>query len=612
MKAATDTRNISCGTEVPTETYSDQPYIVRTDDGAWLCVVTTGPGLEGQSGQHVVTLRSVDRGASWSAPVDVEPSGGPEASYAVLLKGPTGRLYCFYNHNTDNLRRVKADDPPFAGGWCTRVDSLGHFVFRWSDDHGRSWSAARYEVPIRRMAIDRENAYGGELMFFWNVGRPFLRGRAAYVPLHKVGGFGHGFFTRSEGVLLRSRDLLATADPSRASWETLPEGDSGLRTPPGGGLIAEEQCFVPLSDGSLFAVYRSIDGHPVCSRSTDGGRSWTVPRYMAFADGRRMKHPRAANFMWRCSNGRYLYWFHNHGGRFIPERAATDPGYPYQNRNPVWLCGGIEVNGPEGYDIAWSQPEIALYDDDPWIRMSYPDLVEEGGRYWLSETQKNVARVHELDPRLLESLWCQHELRRSERDGLLLEREGTALGGDVAMPELPHFSERDDRRADHGGRDVRAGISIEVSFVLRSREPGQTLLDSRAADGRGICLRTGADRTVELLLCDGQTLAVWDTDPGAVLAGGRHHLVAIADGGPRIISFVLDGRLLDGGEARQFGWGRFSPALTGAAGSDRLRIAPALDGTVSLLRIYGRALLTSEAVGNWRAAGSPDVGTCGG
>jgi len=68
-----------------------------------------------------------------------------------------------------------------------------------------------------------------------------------------------------------------------------------------------------------------------------------------------------------------------------------------------------------------------------------------------------------------------------------------------------------------------------------------------------------------------------------------------------VISFVVDGALCDGGTHRQFGWGRFSPHLQGANGADVLRIGPALDGEVLGLRIYGRALRTSEAIGNWRA-----------
>jgi hypothetical protein len=67
---------------------------------------------------------------------------------------PCGRVYAFYNHNTDNVREVKRED----GGVCRRVDSLGHYVFRYSNDHGRSWSASRYPVPVREFECDRNPA----------------------------------------------------------------------------------------------------------------------------------------------------------------------------------------------------------------------------------------------------------------------------------------------------------------------------------------------------------------------------------------------------------------------------------------------------------------------
>ena len=54
-----DARLISTGKIIPSEGYADQPYIVKTDDGAWLCVMTTGTGKEGDTGQHVVSMRSL-------------------------------------------------------------------------------------------------------------------------------------------------------------------------------------------------------------------------------------------------------------------------------------------------------------------------------------------------------------------------------------------------------------------------------------------------------------------------------------------------------------------------------------------------------------------------
>jgi hypothetical protein len=80
-----------------------------------------------------------------------------------------------------------------------------------------------------------------------------------------------------------------------------------------------------------------------------------------------------------------------------------------------------------------------------------------------------------------------------------------------------------------------------------------------------------------------------------------HHLVAVVDGGPKIISFIVDGKLCDGGGYRQFGWGRFSPDFYDANGGEDVRIAPEVEGEVLGLRIYGRYLRISEAIGNCRA-----------
>jgi len=597
MNDCSDPRNIALGREIPTHTYSDQPYVVQADDGAWVCVVTTGPGLEGARGQHIVSLRSSDQGRTWSEPVDVEPSDGPEASYAVLLKAPGGRLFCFYNHNTDDVRAVKADDPPYSGGLCPRVDSQGYFVFKFSDSCGKSWSAKRYPIPVRAMAIDRENPYKGGIRYFWNVGKPFIHNDAVFVPLTKVGGLGHGFFTRSEGVLLRSSNLLHVEDPDAATWETLPDGDEGLRAPEGGGPIAEEQSFVVLSDGSFYCVYRTIDGHPAYTISRDGGHTWTKARYQRYADGRTMKHPRAANFVWKCSNGRYLYWFHNHGGAW------------YQDRNPAWLCGGVESDTLSGKTILWSQPEIVLYDDDPFVRISYPDLIETGFRYFLTETQKDIARVHGIDPKLVKGLWGQFEKPALATEGLILSlpRNGAAVPGETPMPSLPAFCERDSNRPDYASRDLRAGFTLELVVDFDSPAPGQVLLDNRLKSGKGFALQTTTRRRLEIMLNDGRTENRWTSDPDRLSPRRRHQVAVLVDGGPKIIFFVVDGRLCDGSDFRQFGWGRFSPILRDVNGSATLRIGPTVQGKVVMLRVYNRALRVSEIMGNhrFRALGLP-------
>lgn len=588
-----DTRNLSGGREIPVENYCDQPYVLRTDDGAWLCTVTTGPGKEGNPGQHIVAMRSTDQGKTWTDRVDVEPSGGPESSYAVLLKVPGGRIYCFYNHNTDNMREVIGDPAFYNGKKEKRVDSLGYFVFKYSDDGGRTWSPGRTNVPIREFAIDRENPYGGKVRFGWNVGKPFVLEGAAYVSFHKVGGFGEGFFTRSEGALLRSDNILSERDPDKIRWETLPDGNVGLRAPAGGGPIAEEQSYVTLSDGSIYAIYRTVDGRPACSTSRDGGHIWSQPRYVCYADGRPIRQPRAANFAWKCANGKFLYWFHNNGW------TGYNFGPGAGSRNVAWLCGGIERDG----DIAWSQPEVVLYAGDFFSGPSYPDLIEEGGRYFLTETQKTSARVHEMDRDLVEGLWAQLEGTAGTvvPGGLILDlpKDG-AMPSQAAVPALPEFVTRDYWAKGPGRVDLGGGFTIELRLQLDALEAGQALLDSRTETGAGLALVTTGRGTIELVMNDGRSESRWDCDPGMIVAGKRHHVAVIVDGGPRLISFVVDGQLCDGAGKRMYGWGRFSPVLRHANGGTTLRIAPRMKGRVWRLRIYDRALRTSEAVACFR------------
>ncbi|MFH1570448.1 MAG: exo-alpha-sialidase [Gemmatimonadota bacterium] len=565
-----DPRDIRTGRPIPSEGYCDQPYVVRTDDGAWLCLLTTGAGQEGDARQHVVATRSRDQGRTWSPLVAIEPPGPPEASWVMPLKVPGGRVYAIYVYNGENRREVLSDHGPIR-----RVDTLGQYVFRYSDDGGRTWSSRRYEIPVRATQIDRDNPYGGRVRFFWGVGKPVLlevapgaeprRPAAAIFGFAKVGRFGDGFMAASEGWFLRSDNIGSERDPERVRWELLPEGEVGLRAP--SGPVADEPNPTFLSDGSLYCTFRTTDGHNGAAYSRDGGRTWDGPGYASYAPGGRLlRHPRAANFVRRFSNGKYVLWFHNHGGR------------DYRGRNPVWLCGGVEREG----HIHWSQPEILLYDDDPATRMSYPDFIEEDGRYFVTETQKTVARVHEVDATLLEGLWRQGERVPVTRDSARLESPG---GGVAPRPALP-------------APDDAGGFSVELWVRPGQTAPGEVLFTTRGADGRGVEMAAGPEGTVRLLLNDGTRECGWTSDAGALTGAGLRHVVATVDGGPRLVTFVVDGQLQDGGDRRQFGWGRFDRALGDVSGS---RAGAEVAAPVALIRVHGRYLRTSEAVGNWGA-----------
>ena len=518
--------------------------------------MTTGSGHEGHREQHVISTISHDQGTTWSEPVDIEPVGPPEASWVMPLKVPSGRVYAIYTYNTPNIAEWN--------GARIRADTIGDIVFKYSDDGGLTWSDERHRIPLRPMDIDRENFFKGRYDICWGVGKPIVAGDVVYWGASKVGhpGVAAG---PTEGIFFRSRNILTEPDPEKIRFHVLPDGNRGLRAPK--GHIAEEHNLVQLSTGDLYCVYRTVDGFLCSATSTDGGRSWTGPEYARTSPGGRLiKNPRGPSFIRKFSNGKYLLLFYNHGGR------------DFNGRNPYWLSGGIEKDGA----IHWCEPEICLYDDEPNTRIGYPDFIEQDGRYWISETNKSVARVHELDTEMLKGLWRQHELDRVAREGLVLDVKRPS--GTVEFTPLPDLAEG-------------AGFTIEAWVKLEDLAPGQVLLDARDASGKGIGLSTAEDASVRLTLADGKTQAEWSTDPGLLTSGKRHHVVAIVDGGPKLITFVVDGVLCDGGEARQHGWTRFPAAMGDVDGLATAEVSQA----VVRLRVYDRYLRTSEAVGNWRA-----------
>jgi hypothetical protein len=113
--------------------------------------------------------------------------------------------------------------------------------------------------------------------------------------------------------------------------------------------------------------------------------------------GKLVKHPRAANFVKKLSEGpykgKYIYWFHNNSIK------------GWDGCNPVYLLGGVEVDGPNGKHIKWGgEPVRILYDKNNKARISYPDFIWDEGLH-ITETHKSIARVHRIPDNLLRSLW---------------------------------------------------------------------------------------------------------------------------------------------------------------------------------------------------------------
>ena len=80
---------------------------------------------------------------------------------------------------------------------------------------------------------------------------------------------------------------------------------------------------------------------------------------------------------------------------------------------------------------------------------------------------------------------------------------------------------------------------------------------------------TAEHGTIRIEMSDGKNVGFWACDRGVIKPKTRHHVAIIVDGGPNVISFVVDGILCDGGTASIYGWGRFGPELGDVSGSGR-------------------------------------------
>ncbi len=575
-----DWRRVESGMGIPSENYCDQPYIVVTNEGNWLCVLTTGVGEESKPNQHVVATISEDKGRSWSELIDIEPAGERMTSWVTSFVVPNGRVFAVFNVE------LSEESTQHGGALC----------YRYSDDGGRSWSSHRYRIPIRQTKKDRENVTEGREQFFWCIDKPIVTESGVYfgIPkLHSGRGTLHG-----ESWVLHSANILTESDPNGIRWELLPDGDDGIWGPELGD-IQEEQNLEMLSDGSLYMVMRTETGVIGYTVSRDRGHTWTTPEPLRYPDGRALRNPRACPKLGKTGDGRLMLWFHNNGYPGWGNSAV---------RNPVWISGGIEIDGT----IEWSQPEILLYASDPTVRgMSYPDFLEQDERIWVSETEKLVVRVHEVDRTLLEGMWSERVPNARStvaRDGLLTEWDGmTSAPGVVRIPRLPSLQ--------------TGGFTVELLIEPDGVHPGQTVVSSYGVKNRGFRIATSEAGALELEIADNRQrrwVEVMDgpdpgssvvartawcckTDAGIVREGESLHVAFVVDGFAKVVTVVANGLLLDGADERIQGWWRLNPWIDDINDEHTCEIGKDFRGRVTLFRLYDRYLRTAEVIANYRA-----------
>eukprot|EP00117_Sycon_ciliatum_P020551 scpid33968/ scgid0848/ len=573
----------------------------------WVCVVTADKYHEGGNGEQIVSLYSDDYGKTWSQPVELEPNITLANAYATIAITSYGRIYAMYNYNADNVTHLP------DGKSLPRQDTLGHFVMKYSDDRGATWSKARYEIPYRLTSIDTSNSFSGKVKIMWSVDQAKLDAHdTLYYSFTKIGVYPQN--PPEEVWFLASENIMTERDVSKVTWKLLPDGDHGIPPPGGNPNIAEEGHIMPMPNGLFYSVFRTTQGLlAACYTPGPTAAKWNdcndyFAEYQRSITGKShfLKNPRGPITMKQFSNGRYLLLYYNNGNTGFTSTHTTDAmddaapvdrretlaASTDNSRNPYWLASGIALDDGR---ILWSQPEIIIYDRVP-TRPGYPDFIEipSTGQIFITETQKTTARLHEINKLLLSNLWEQHNSTTVASDyAAKYEKSDSKIMPMASLPTFGNYTRED---------DYVQGFTVLFWLEPLQATNTQTLLTSYEHDyhkGLGIVWQNS---TINFTTSDNYALGSCTTDS---VCSSRlqsttektHQLAVTVDNGPFMITLAVDGVLCDGGHDRARGSCWMDNQLRDVNG---LANATVGDSVMEIL-LYNRALFNSEVVANYNS-----------
>jgi sialidase-1 len=236
------------------------PAIVTAADGSLVAFVEGRKDRHGDPGAgdiDLVAKRSADQGVSWSKLLMVDDPGEKWAASnpAPVLDRSTGRLWIAFNRwepgrGTINSRAGTANNQAWV---------------RYSDDHGRTWSAPRDITRIAR-DFDHWNAMflgpGGAIQA--QSGRLILPA-SAYADTFWLEAAAATF----RGTLNTMRAYAIYSDDHGATWKR----GQFVRA------LTNENQMVELTDGAILMDARQGGGSQRWRAvSRDGGETWSTPR----------------------------------------------------------------------------------------------------------------------------------------------------------------------------------------------------------------------------------------------------------------------------------------------------------------------------------------------
>jgi hypothetical protein len=644
-----DPRHILAGTTIAdSKPYYDQPQIVRHPSGVWVCVLT-GAAKEGDPEENVYVTRSTNSGRSWDAPRAIEPHrvGGPPAAWVNPIMTRSGRIYAYYTYNTRNLTHL-----PGSKHVRDRTDMLGQQVFRYSDDVGVTFSSQRFTIPIATKSIDVHNEFNGSVHEGWGVGKPIIQNGVVHTQFAKRlcaspkdatprcgdadprnRGSKLRQYTPMQAFLVSSDNIDTEADPTKIKWTTSPSGPEGLRAQR--GELAEEGDVVQLGHDDLVYLFRTYDGY-VGVATRIGGVWKDKQRALRLHDGTALKNPNGPiaprRFVDDDGSVHYLLLFYNRG---LPGKSGsnTSSNSAWGSRNPYWLaCGWSDASNTTIY---WSEPEVVLYSHTATDRIGYPDLfygeawsndhvANSSQSLYMTETNKEVARLHVISPILVDGLKGQrHNKKRPESPTWISNctTRNTKQTLPFALPNL-HHNKSISFEVWAAINAIETSTSHSTIQLLHCRGDGSVAAANNT--GIGLTVATLGNETVAFAsFGDGEQEGA--VPPGAdslrlrhresvtrcivnatrATTGQLHHFGLVIDGAAKLALLTVDGVLCDGGDAQEasqgFWFGLDSTMRSLAGGAGLSSFCDIRKPHFTAIRSYGRALRVSELVGGWNA-----------
>ena len=329
-----------------------------------------------------------------------------------------------------------------------------------------------------------------------------------------------------------------------------------------------------------------------------------------------VKHPRGPLSPKRQPNGLILMTYYNTAplGAFASHMKVND-------RNNMWLTVGHEITLKNGdKTVQWTQPELALYERDHTRGHGYPDVITDlDGQVYITETYKSKpmseAKTHTVDMHMLNLLYTQTTINATVETNI--NQNLTAKTSRLTQA-LPNFNTYNTVQY---GMSLDLWLATPVSLGVPSSSSSSSsaaVLPTVLVDATTLLNDTV---TVGLLVhsfsTNGTVMLTMQDDTGGVVQfqtdpvcsrrlldakSSPHHVGILVDGGPKMVSFVVDGKLCDGGTDLVH-WPNGHYLMDSSFGSIGSGVVTVKVNTevVKGGHLYDRTLYVTEMIGNWRA-----------